>query len=351
MSFQWTEEQENVIRFREGNLLVSAAAGSGKTAVLVEHLLSRMLDPDHPADADRFLVVTFTKAAAAEMRRKLLEALEKRAEAHPEDANIRRQIQLVPNAQVSTIDSFCAEVIRSHIALLDIDPAFRVGDEGEMKLLQEDVLSDLLSDEYDRADPAFLHFTETASAGKDDRAAGAWIMELYRFSRSSAYPDRWLASCLEGYAVPEDGDLTGKPWFTRYAGQLTERAEKLLRSVRERAEYIRAQGGPQEFLDHALEEEAGLEAVLEAAAGCAAPMENAAAGCAAPAGNAPDGAEAPGPRHTAFDLFEARILELPDQANSRKSAFGGVSKEAVARMKEMRSAYRTGVKELKTMAA
>ena len=130
MATQWTQAQQAVIDARACNLLVAAAAGSGKTAVLVEHLLSRILDRDHPADIDRMLIVTFTKAAAAEMRDRLTHALEAAMEKEPENRRLERQLSLLPHAHISTIDSFCMWVVKNHFPLLDLDPDFRIGEDG-----------------------------------------------------------------------------------------------------------------------------------------------------------------------------------------------------------------------------
>ena len=143
---KWTKEQQQVIDARGRNLLVSAAAGSGKTAVLVERIVRMVTDPDHPVDIDRLLVMTFTNAAAAEMRERIGDALEKRLEEEPGDRNLERQTSLIHHARITTIDSFCLKLLREHFNELDIDPGFRIGDEGELLLLQADVMKELLED-------------------------------------------------------------------------------------------------------------------------------------------------------------------------------------------------------------
>ena len=149
MGMTWTEEQKKVIDVRNKNVLVSAAAGSGKTAVLVERILSIVcgdMEVEEPVDVDRLLVVTFTKAAAAEMRERVGLALERRLEAEPENEHLQKQQTLIHNAQITTIDSFCLKLLREHFNELDIDPGFRIGDEGELLLLQADVMKELLED-------------------------------------------------------------------------------------------------------------------------------------------------------------------------------------------------------------
>lgn len=130
MGVQWTEEQKKVIDLRNRNILVSAAAGSGKTAVLVERILSLVTDKEHPVDVDRLLIMTFTRAAAGELKVRLAGALEARLEENPEDEHLQRQISLVHNAQITTIHGFCAYVIQNYFHMLDLDPGYRVADEG-----------------------------------------------------------------------------------------------------------------------------------------------------------------------------------------------------------------------------
>lgn len=144
MAFSWTREQQQVIDLRERNILVSAAAGSGKTAVLVERILAKVSDSEHPVDIDRLLIVTFTKAAAGEMRERIRQALEKKVEENPEAVHLQRQLTLIHHAQITTIHSFCLSVIRSYFHTIELDPAFRIGDEGELDLLKADVLEAML---------------------------------------------------------------------------------------------------------------------------------------------------------------------------------------------------------------
>ena len=148
-----------MIELRDCNMLVSAAAGSGKTAVLVERIISRIMDDKKPVDIDRLLVVTFTNAAATEMRERIEAALEEKLEQFPENIHLQRQITLIHHAQITTIHSFCLEVIRNHFDLIRLDPGFRIGDEGELKLLRQDVMEKLLEEEYEKGEPDFTRFS------------------------------------------------------------------------------------------------------------------------------------------------------------------------------------------------
>lgn len=193
----WTEEQKRVIDLRNRNLLVSAAAGSGKTAVLVERIISMITDKKKPLDIDQLLVVTFTKAAAAEMKERIERALEQRKDENPEDDNLERQIALLSNAQITTIHSFCLHIIRNHFNEIDLDPSFRVADDIELSLLKADTISELLEDKYEEGSPAFLSFVESYARGKTDRSIEDLMMQLYNYSRSYPWPGEWLDGCMD----------------------------------------------------------------------------------------------------------------------------------------------------------
>ena len=158
MERKWTKEQQQVIALENRNLLVSAAAGSGKTAVLVERIIRKITDKSHPVDIDKLLIVTFTNAAAAEMRERIGGAIEKALGEQPENAHLQRQQTLLHNAQITTIDSFCLDLIRNHFNMLDLDPAFRIGDEGELTLLRGDVMEEMLEEYYSLGGERFVRF-------------------------------------------------------------------------------------------------------------------------------------------------------------------------------------------------
>ena len=165
MGMTWTDDQRKVIELRDRNILVSAAAGSGKTAVLVERIIKIITDKEHPVDIDRLLIVTFTNAAAAEMRERIGNALENALKENPDDEHLQRQLSLLHNAQITTIDSFCLYVIRNHFHEIDLEPNFRIGDEGELKLLKEDVLAKVLLKNYEESAPEFLAFVDGYASG------------------------------------------------------------------------------------------------------------------------------------------------------------------------------------------
>ena len=201
MSVKWTEEQQKVIDTHGIDVLVSAAAGSGKTAVLVARILEMVTSPVHPVDIDRLLVVTFTNAAAAEMRQRIRDALEVRTEQEADNEHLQRQLVLIHNAKITTIHSFCLQVLRSHFHLIGLDPGFRVADEAEMQLLRQDVLKEVLDETYETEaeNQEFHEFLERFSPGKDDRPVMEAVLALYHFSMGQPWPLEWLQECREMY--------------------------------------------------------------------------------------------------------------------------------------------------------
>ncbi len=205
MGMTWTDDQKKVIETRKENILVAAAAGSGKTAVLVERIMSLILDEKDPADVDDLLVVTFTRAAAEEMRERIRRALEEARKRRPKDAHLMKQLTLIHTASIMTIDSFCMQVIRNNYEEADLDPSFRVGEDGELSLMRQDVLGELLEDFYKEGDADFFSFTGCYAPGRNDEALERMILGLYEFAQSYPWPDEWLKSCLDAYG-PGDGE-------------------------------------------------------------------------------------------------------------------------------------------------
>ena len=216
MSVNWTREQMQVIESRGSNLLVSAAAGSGKTAVLVERIIRMVTEGEHPLDIDCLLVMTFTNAAASEMRERISAAIEKKLEEMPENEHLQMQAALVHHARITTIDSFCLDLIRNHFNMLDLDPAFRIGDEGELILLRADVMQEMLEDYYTDSEERFVRFVETYARGKNDAGIEELIMQVYTFSQSNPYPEEWFARCRQellgdgDFLEGEEGELPEK---------------------------------------------------------------------------------------------------------------------------------------------
>ena len=192
MAINFSKDQLKIIESRNENLLVSAAAGSGKTAVLVERIIERVLDKDNPIDIDRILVVTFTNAAAKEMKERIQRALNEKLSENPTDAYIERQCQLIHNALITTIDSFCLYLVRNHFHQVDVDPGMRVAGELEMELVKKDILKELIHDSYEEGDQVFLDLVDAYSGKKDDEKIEAEILRLYTYAMSYPWPDKWL---------------------------------------------------------------------------------------------------------------------------------------------------------------
>ncbi|MCI9003696.1 MAG: helicase-exonuclease AddAB subunit AddA [Lachnospiraceae bacterium] len=201
MERTWTYEQQQVISLQGRSLLVSAAAGSGKTAVLVERIIQKITNAKHPIDIDRLLIVTFTNAAAAEMRERIGAAIEQAVERQPGSAHLQRQQTLLHNAQITTIHSFCLYVIRNYFHRIDLDPDFRVADEGELKLLKSDVLDRVLEQYYQEARPEFLTLSETIATGKNDAPLKDTVLKLFEFAMSYPWVEEWLEGCREPYQI------------------------------------------------------------------------------------------------------------------------------------------------------
>ena len=202
MDVKWTSEQKKVIDLRDRDILVSAAAGSGKTAVLVERIVNRICVDNPPVDIDRMLVVTFTKAAAAEMRERVSRAIDSLKEQKPDDENLQRQSTLVHNALITTIDSFCLFVVQNNFAQLDLDPDFRIGDQAELKLMLKDALAQVFEDNYAREDnEAFINLIDTYSKGRNDSAVRQMVEDIYYKAGSSSWPRKWMNSLLRLYDI------------------------------------------------------------------------------------------------------------------------------------------------------
>ncbi len=229
----WTDEQLRVIHAREKSLLVSAAAGSGKTAVLVQRILSMVTDPENPIDVDELLVVTFTNAAAAEMRERILSALTKAAQERPRDEHLQRQLSLIHNAQITTIDSFCLQIVRNHFHRIQLEPGFRIGDEGELTLLREDACDAVLEEFYAAREPEFVRFEHAYSWPRSDENIRKMILELYNYAQSYPWPFEWLDSCADQYHAGTLEELEEKEWTKDYLDYLHQRIRNLVMQCQE----------------------------------------------------------------------------------------------------------------------
>lgn len=269
MGVNWTEEQRKVIELRDCNILVSAAAGSGKTAVLVERILAMLTDERKPVDIDHLLIVTFTNAAAGEMKDRIRAAIEKKLEDEETDAKIlehlQRQTALLQNAQITTIHSFCQYVIRNHFHTIDLDPSFRIADEGEQKLMQGDVLEKLIEEKYAEKTESFQRMVECFCTGRDDHEIAELVLQLYRFSMSAPWPGKWLSQCKAAYEAESVEEFVSSEWM----GQLMELAALTLGDVHEQAEaalrITEEEDGPYMYADAVISDIEQIEELMNAA--------------------------------------------------------------------------------------
>lgn len=212
---RWTDEQQTVIKARGGNLLVSAAAGAGKTAVLVERIIRLLCDGDSPPELDRLLVVTFTEAAAAEMRERIGTALEKEIR-ETGRRDLQRQLALLPGASISTLHSFCLDVMRRYFYLLDLDPSFSVADERDISMLQRDVAGEVLEEEFSRADNGpFMELASHFGGKQGDEGLESLVLRIYRFAWSNPWPHEWLSEAAHRFtaAAGSDADAVLDQWL------------------------------------------------------------------------------------------------------------------------------------------
>ena len=234
MARTFTPEQQRVIDLHGCNILVSAAAGSGKTAVLVERIIQMVCDEAHPVDIDRLLIVTFTNAAAAEMRERIAAGITARLAQNPESEHIQRQATLLHNAQITTIDSFCLFLLRNHFNEIGLDPAFRIADEGEVKLMEQEVLGELLEDAYADGSEAFRYCVEYFCPGGREGVLERHILNLSQYASSFPWPEEWLLKRKEDYQAATAEELEKTVWaeyLIRHLGRMIQGCMEKLHRV------------------------------------------------------------------------------------------------------------------------
>ena len=210
---KWTKEQEQAIYEKGSNILVAAAAGSGKTAVLVERIIHKIIE--EKIDIDKLLVVTFTNAAASEMRERVLDAIYKKLEQDPENENLQRQITLLNKASICTIDSFCLEVVRNNFYEIDnISPNFRIADTTEIELLKQEVIEDIFEKNYEEENQDFTLLINTYTSYKDDTPLKDLVLKIYNYIQSNPFPEKWLHEKIEMFNLKDklDQDFSKTPW-------------------------------------------------------------------------------------------------------------------------------------------
>lgn len=259
MSITFTEDQKRVIEERHKNILVSAAAGSGKTAVLTARILSRLMEKQQPVDIDHMLIVTFTNSAAAEMRERITRAINEELKKNPEDTHLQKQAVYIHRALITTIDSFCKYLIANHFEDIGIDPALRIADQGELELLKKDTLDEVLEIAFEKSEPEFLNLVECYAAGRSEAALEGYIRRLYEFSMSYPWPKEWLLKCKRDYEYKDIQDFLEADFMKeamKYAVEILGEAAGLLKQAEKICE---ESDGPYQYLDLILSEKEMFE--------------------------------------------------------------------------------------------
>lgn len=261
----WTEAQQKVIDTRNKNLLVSAAAGSGKTAVLVERIISMISEGDNPIDIDRLLVVTFTNAAAAEMRGRIGKAIDAKLEKEPDNSHLQRQIALLQSAQITTIHSFCLNVIRNYFHRIDLDPSFKIADESEITLMKSEVISELLERWYEEGREDFHEFVESYSYSKSDAPIEDLVLKLHSFAMSDPWPEKWITDKKLIFEIQSVSEMSESGWMKELLSYLNAVLEDLCKKNEKAIAICSEVGGPTAYLS-ALTSDRNLLLQLKSAA-------------------------------------------------------------------------------------
>lgn len=239
----WTKDQQRIIDARDCNLLVSAAAGSGKTAVLVERIIQMISDREHPMDIDELLVVTFTKAAAAQMKDKITAAIEEMLNQEPDNEHYLRQLNYINRANILTIDSFCYQVVKEHFHILGIDPGIRIGEPGEIGLLREEILEQVIEKYYETR-PDFVDFSDAFSADKNDSKVEDYIAKIDTISASYPRPEEWICQAKESLYVQSEDEFLNLRFAKQYIKELRLITSEIKDEVLELLEKARGVDGP-----------------------------------------------------------------------------------------------------------
>lgn len=248
----WTEEQKEAIEQAGSNILVAAAAGSGKTAVLVERIIQKLVTDDNPINIDEILVATFTNAAAEEMRNRVGVALEQAIAKNPTSYHLNKQLSLLQSASISTLHAFCTTVVRQYAYLLDLDPAFRIGDEMEMALLKQEVLDDTLEEYYGQEDEQldiFFSVVDMFSNDRNDVDVAQLILNLYTFAMQNPWPEEWLQRVAATYNIREGIAESDIEWLNFLKNEAKEQLAAFRDDIERAIGIARESDGPYHYLD------------------------------------------------------------------------------------------------------
>ncbi len=251
---QWTDEQLSAIETRKCNLLVAAAAGSGKTAVLVERIIRIITDEENPVDIDRLLVVTFTNAAASEMKERIANAISKKLEINPNSKNIQKQLTLLNRANITTMHSFCLDVIKNNFHKIDLDPSFRIGDTTEGILIKAEVIEELFEDKYDEEDIEFTKLVEAFNNYKNDDKLKDLVLDLYNFTMSGPWPEKWLNDSAEAFKINTLEDLNQTKWVKILSESIKIEVNGYIKLMEKAIEIVNRTEGLEPYLDNFMSE-------------------------------------------------------------------------------------------------
>ncbi|MEX2416638.1 MAG: helicase-exonuclease AddAB subunit AddA [Paenibacillaceae bacterium] len=263
---RWTTEQWQAIHAGGDHVLVAAAAGSGKTAVLVQRIIHIITSQHHPIDVDRLLVATFTKAAADEMRHRIRDALERELIEHPDSIHLRKQLALIHQSSITTLHSFCLSVVQRYYHLVPLDPGFRIANEIEAELLRQDVMEDLFEQFYSESDPdnPFWGLLDRFGGERSDAALYSLIQRMYDFSRSHPFPEEWLKHHAQLF---RDFDGEGDLWTSGILADVQLELEGIVGVLEEALSIARLPGGPTPYIDSIHEEWSSLSLLCDTSEG------------------------------------------------------------------------------------
>lgn len=333
MGMKFTEDQQRVIDLRNCNILVSAAAGSGKTAVLVERIVELVsgsgCDSARAVDIDRLLIVTFTNAAAAQMRERITKALSDRVEAEPDNEHIKKQLMLIHNAKIMTIHSFCLYLIKNHFNDIGLDPDFRTADEGEIRLLKQEVLSELLEEQFALGRQEFTDCVEYFAYDGREKRLEELIERLYTFSGSYPFPEKWLRQHRMDYHMETFEELVKTEWFAGMMQEISDLLQECKEQEKTALKVCEEPDGPY-FYAVALEQDqeliAGLEQELASVVQAASESEQSVAPAEVESSVAKD----------AFEALAARVqgISYARMAPKKDDSVSAEKRELVKAMRE-----------------
>lgn len=261
---KWTSEQWDAITEKDCNLLVAAAAGAGKTAVLVERIIKKITDDENPVDIDTFLIMTFTNAAAAEMRERIGQAINAVLDKNPESRLIKRQLALLGKASITTIHSFCNQVIRNNFQCIDIDPNFRITDDTESTLMKLEALNEVFEEQYEKEiNTEFYELLECYGGNRDDQALLDMVMNLYDFIQSSPFPEEWLDEMTESLNLEQGADFGQTIWGRVLLNSVRMELEGLRDMLRRAVDIVRVGLGLEKYLAVYREDLVNIEYLIE----------------------------------------------------------------------------------------